>query len=148
MKITLILAFGGIVVALFGCSHSGAGAGPAGWTKVSAGTWVHGAGSAQQRYTIASTTFNGSLQDLASQQTINVVLHERGARFVRSDPFPNCPGQAGVATFRSPKAIIEDGFALQSSEAITILYQRPAAVANPAPEVPAAMNATLCVPPA
>ncbi|HTU70908.1 MAG TPA: hypothetical protein VMF11_11380 [Candidatus Baltobacteraceae bacterium] len=134
-----------VVLIVLGCSH--ASGGPQGWTKANGTTWVNGSGAEQERYTMTSAAFNGSLKDLASQQTIDIVLKNAGTRFVQSVPFPNCPGQAGLATFRSPKAIVEDGFALEGERAVTILYVRPSGAAE-SPEVLAAMNAALCVPPA
>jgi hypothetical protein len=140
-EISAVLA--GLCVALASCSAAGHG-GPAGWTKVNATTWVQGSGPAQQRYVTSSAAFGGSLKDLASQETINVILRYPGAHFVSSIPLADCPAQAGLATFRSPKQIVEAAFSVQNGQAVTILYSRPAGT-EPSKDVAPAMSAALCV---
>ncbi|HTX55841.1 MAG TPA: hypothetical protein VMD47_01935 [Candidatus Acidoferrales bacterium] len=138
---SLVIACAGVV--LTSCSGKGGNGGPAGWSKVDATTWVQGSGAAQERYVSTSTAFSGSLKDLASQETINVILRYPGAHFVSSVPLAACPGEAGLATFRSRKATIESAFSVQNDRALTILYERPAG-AKPSDAVTSALGAALC----
>jgi hypothetical protein len=122
---------------------------PAGWQPIS-GTqsgWTTGTGANTQIYTYAKRSFGGALQDLASQETINVLLRYRGARLLRSDPFGPCPGAAGVATFELEGArILERGFSVQNGRAIEVTYLRPAS-APPDAAAAEAMKGALCAPP-
>jgi len=140
-RIALALALGS-AIALVSCAPSHAAGGPVGWRKTGATTWAHGTGAAEQRYIRTTAPFNGSLKDLASQETINVILRYPGAHFVSSVPLAKCPAQAGLATFRSHTVLIKVGFSVQGGQALTALYEGPANAA--ASDAVAAMNATLC----
>ena len=113
---------------------------PAGWQpQPGSGGWMRGA----QRYSYAKKPFQGALQDLASQEAVNVVLRRRGVKFRSSDPFPACPGRAAVATFDAPGQILQEAFSVQSGEAVVITYVRP--LGSPTdPDAAAAMERTLC----
>jgi hypothetical protein len=128
---------------LASCVAPHAGVGPAGWRKAGATTWVQGSDGAEQRYVSRSAAFSGSLKDLASQETINVLLRNPGVHFVGSLPLAQCPAQAGLATFGSSTHIIEAAFSVQNGQAVTILYLRPAR-AKASDAVRSAMGATLC----
>jgi hypothetical protein len=132
----------GCCVVLPNCSATTHG-GPLGWAKLDANTWVQGSGNAQQRYVSSRAAFSGSLKDLASQETISVILRYPGARFVSSIPLAQCPAQAGLATFRSTSRTIELAFSAQNGQALTILYERPSA-AKASDAAAAAMGAALC----
>jgi hypothetical protein len=122
---------------------------PAGWQPIrgAQGGWTTGTGSNTQIYLYARRSFGGTLQDLASQETINVLLRYRGARFLRSDPFGSCPGAAGLATFKLQGArILERGFSVQNGHAVEVTYLRPAS-APPDAAATAAMKGALCAPP-
>jgi hypothetical protein len=122
---------------------------PAGWQPIP-GTrsgWMTGTGGNVQIYLYAKRSFGGTLQDLASQETINVLLRYRGARFLRSEPFSPCPGAAGVATFKLEGArILERGFSVQNGQALEVTYLRPAST-PPDAAATAAMKGALCAPP-
>jgi hypothetical protein len=122
---------------------------PAGWEPIPGGKsgWTTGTGKSTQIYLYAKRSFGGTLQDLASQESINVLLRYRGARFLRSDPFGPCPGAAGVATFKLEGArILERGFSVQNGQAIEVSYLRPAS-APPDAAATAAMKSALCAAP-
>jgi hypothetical protein len=138
-----LLAFG----ALAACSSSSAR--PAGWRPIpgAKGGWTTGTGTNTQIYLYARRSFAGTLQDLASQETINVLLRYRGARLLRSDPFGPCPGAAGVATFTLQGArVLERGFSVQNGQAVEVSYLRPAS-APPDAAATAAMRGALCAAP-
>jgi hypothetical protein len=115
------------------------GPSPAGWTT--------GTGAAQQEYDYQRKPFTGTLQDLASLQAVDVVLHRHGAKFTSSDTFAPCPGQAAVATFAYGKdRTLLQGFALQSGQAVLITYIRPKNT-DIDPEVRTVLDSALCVAP-
>ena len=122
---------------------------PAGWQPLAGAAtgWTSGAGANAQVYLYATRSFGGTLQDLASQEAVNVLLRYRGAKFHGSDPFGPCPGEAGVATFSlQGSRILERGFAVQNGKAIETSYLRPVS-AQPDLAVLHAMKAALCVAP-
>lgn len=122
---------------------------PAGWQPIPGTTtgWTTGTGAGTQIYLYATRSFGGTLQDLASQEAVNVVLRYRGAKFHGSNPFGPCPGAAGVATFSlEGSRILERGFAAQNGKATETSYLRPAA-APPDDAVLDAMKAALCAAP-
>lgn len=142
------LACAALVALLCACSGRSS-VGPEGWTKVSANstTWTLGEGSTQQIYRLERAPFTGSLAALGARQTIAVVLGGHGVRLRSTVPFPACPGAAGVATFSSGAQIIESAYAVLDGNAVTIRYERPKSFAE-SPAVQAAMQRTLCAPPA
>jgi hypothetical protein len=122
---------------------------PAGWEPIPGAKsgWTTGTGAHTQIYLYAKRSFGGTLQDLASQETINVLLRYRGATLLRSDPFGACPGAAGVATFKLEGArVLERGFSVQNAQAIEVTYLRPASV-PPDAAATAAMKGALCAAP-
>lgn len=139
------LAFGlAACAALAGCSGSH---GPAGWQAVAGASeaWTNGAGASAQQYSYEKKPFSGTLQDLASQEAVNAVLRHRGAKFERSDTFGPCPGMAAIATFRIASArTLQEGFAVQSGQAVLVTYARPSG-ATLDPAVSRAMERALCV---
>lgn len=130
---------------LSACGSGGTATAPRGWQPVAGASaaWASGA----QKYSYARRPFSGTLQDLASAVTIDVLLHDRGARLKGSLPFAPCPGAAGVATFTLPGGeVLQEGFAASNGASIRTTYQRPAGV--PAdPNVTAAMQSALCITP-
>lgn len=122
---------------------------PAGWQPIPGAKsgWTTGTGADTQIYLYASRSFGGTLQDLASQEAVNVLLRYRGAKFRGSEPFAPCPGAAGVATFRlEGSRVLQRGFAVQNAKAIETTYLRPAAAPVDAAATEA-MKAALCAAP-
>ena len=109
--------------------------------------WTSGSGADAQQYRYVRRQFGGTLQDLASSITIDVLLHHSGARLQGSVPFAPCPGTAGVATFTLPGGkTLDEGFAARDNQSVQTTYIRPsAATADPA--VTAAMQNSLCITP-
>jgi hypothetical protein len=137
-----------IFTALVACAHGGTPA-PKGWQPVpgASAAWTSG-GTNAQRYFYTRTTFGGTLQDLASAVTINVLLHYRGARFRGSVPFTPCPGEAGIATFLLPDGgTLEEGFSVANGQSIRTTYIRPPGTGAD-PNVTEAMQTALCQTPA
>ncbi|HLX25713.1 MAG TPA: hypothetical protein VKR05_01870 [Candidatus Cybelea sp.] len=133
-----------------GCGHGGAAAGPAGWQPMpgASAAWTTGSGANSQEYHYVRKQFGGTLQDLASAVTIDVLLRNRGAKLQGSVPFAPCPGTAAVATFTIPGGkTLEEGFAARDNQSVQTTYVRPSgAPADPA--VAAAMQSSLCIAPA
>lgn len=109
--------------------------------------WTSGSGATAQEYRYVQREFGGTLQDLASSVTIDVLLHHRGAKLQASVPVTACPGTAGVATFALPGGkTLEEGFAARDNRAVQTTYLRP--TGTPAdPAVTAAMQSSLCIAP-
>jgi len=93
-------------------------------------------------------SFGGTLQDLASQVTIDALTRNPGAKLQGSNPFGPCPGAAGVATFRlANRRTLQAGFAVREGQAVRVTYIRP--MGTPVdPNVLQAMQNVLCTPPA
>lgn len=109
--------------------------------------WTSGSGAKAQEYRYLQRPFGGALQDLASSVTVDVLLHQRGAKLEGSVPFTPCPGTAGVATFALREGrTLEEGFAARDNRAVQTTYLRPSG--TPAdPAVIAAMQNALCIAP-
>ena len=117
---------------------------PAGWQPKPGASGLWASASGTQTYSYTRRSFGGSLQDLASQEAVNVVLRNRGSHFIKSDVFKPCPGMAAVANFSYGNDVIDEGFAVQSGQAVLVAYTRP----KDSPVDPAAENAmekALCV---
>jgi len=131
------------------CSHGGAAVPPKGWQAVPGAvtTWTTGSGANRQQYAYVRAQFGGTLQDLASAVTIDVLLHYRAARLKESVPFPPCPGAAGVATFTLPNGLtLQDGFTVRNGQSVRTSYIRPSG--QPVdPNVTDAMQSALCITP-
>jgi hypothetical protein len=109
--------------------------------------WTSG-GTNAQAYFYYRASFGGTLQDLASAVTINVLLHHRGARFKGSVPFTPCPGAAGVATFVLPSGeTLEEGFTVRNGQEVRTTYIRPPGAPSD-PNVADVMQSALCIAPA
>ncbi|MGC9991819.1 MAG: hypothetical protein ABSD52_05415 [Candidatus Cybelea sp.] len=133
-----------IAIVLTACS--GASPAPKGWTAIpgSSDAWSRGSGAAREKYSYTRKAFPGTLQDLASAVAIDALLHNPGGKLRGSDPFPPCPGAAGVATIalRGGSAL-KEGFAVHDGLAVRTEYAIPAG-AQPDPNVIAAMQNVLC----
>jgi hypothetical protein len=139
-RISLVLS------ALVLAACSGASPAPKGWTLAagSNNTWVRGGGAGRQQYSYVREAYSGSLTDLASQVTVDVLTRYSGAKLQGSVPFEPCPGLAGVARFSLRGATrLEVGFAVHDAAAVRTAYLRPAAT-QPDPNVTAAMQYVLC----
>jgi hypothetical protein len=148
VTIRIALAFSGIAL-LNACSGGGSAA-PKDWHPVAGttGAWTSGSGSQTQEYRYGAATFGGTLQDLASQVTIDALTGNRGAKLQSSNPFGPCPGAAGVATFRlADRKTLEAGFAVRNGQAVRVRYVRPAGAPADRNALQA-MQYVLCVPPA
>ncbi len=131
-------AFAPAFVALACCAAAGCSARspayPPGYTqrRSAAGTfWVRTLpGGGRETYRVQTRPFTGSLKDLASSETIDTVLRNKGARYVSSDPFPGCPGEAGILTFHISGAtgseIREEAFTVFNQQSIVVTATRPA----------------------
>lgn len=136
------------IAILAGCGHGGAAAAPRGWQPLpgASAAWTSGGTNAQQ-YFYHRTHFGGTLTDLASVVTIDVLLHNRGARFKGSLPFAPCRGAAAIATFVLPNgSTLEEGFAVSGSDSIRTTYVRPPGAPSD-PNVSEAMQSALCITP-
>jgi hypothetical protein len=135
-----------ILAAFILAACSSASPAPKGWTPVagSADAWSSGSGAGLQLYSFSRTSFSGSLQDLASQVTVDVITGRGGAKLVGSDPFAPCPGEAGLARFslRSGR-LLQVGFSVRDGSATRATYVRPVR-ARPDPNVARAMQNVLC----
>jgi hypothetical protein len=120
--------------------------GPRGWQPMpgASAAWSTGSGSMVQEYSYAKSAFGGSLQDLASQVTINALMQDRDAKFLGSLPFVPCPGAAGLATFRLRSGMtLQQGFSVSHGQAVRVTYIRP--TGSPVdPNVLEAMQNALC----
>jgi hypothetical protein len=143
----IALAFSAIAL-LNACS--GGSPAPKNWQAVAGknGAWTLGTGSQAQEYRYGVASFAGTLQDLASQVTIDALTGKRGAKLQGSNPFGPCPGAAGVATFRlANRRTLQAGFAVRDGRAVRTSYIRP--MGTPVdPDVLQAMQNVLCTPPA
>jgi len=141
------LAFSAIAL-LNACS--GGSPAPKNWHAVAgtSGAWALGSGSRAQGYRYGVASFGGTLQDLASQVTIDALTRNPGAKLQGSNPFGPCPGAAGVATFRlANRRTLQAGFAVREGQAVRVTYIRP--MGTPVdPNVLQAMQNVLCTPPA
>lgn len=139
----------GSLAALLLAACAGASLAPAGWQKVpgNGSAWTTGSGPTLQEYVYRKYAFSGGLQDLASQVTIDALLHNGGAKLSGGVPFAACPGTAGLQTFRlRPGLTLQEGFAVVTGNAIRVRYIRPAGTPVDS-NVATAMTNALCVRP-
>lgn len=98
-----------------------------------------------ERYGVTlQQNYQGSLKDLASQLTTGTILQYKGAKFVRSVPYPDCPGEAGLQTFALPSgAELEAAFTVWNGTTAVADYVRPPGAPED-PNVHDAMRRTVC----
>jgi len=147
VTIRIALAFSAIAL-LNACS--GGSPAPKNWHAVTGtnGAWTLGGGSRAQEYRYGVASFGGTLQDLASQVTIDALTGNPGAKLQGSNPFGPCPGAAGVATFRlANRRTLQAGFAVRDGRAVRVSYVRPTGTPVD-PDALQAMQNVLCTPPA
>jgi hypothetical protein len=133
-----------LLVVVTACS--GGPRGPKGWKPVpgASAAWSSAVGSGAQTYLVTKTAFTGTLSDLASQVTIDNLLHHPGAKFLGSTPFSACPGAAGLASFRLADGMtLQQGFAVRDGQAVRVGYLRPTGTVVD-PSVTEAMQAQFC----
>jgi len=127
----------GLAACAWGVGH------PEGWTAASANSWTKDG----QTYSVATQAFDGTITDLANQETVDMLLRAKGAKFVRSDPYPDCPGLGALMTFGQTTAqgsfALLEAFVIRDSTATLITYKRPAAQAQD-PAAMAAMRSAIC----
>lgn len=128
------------------CGSGGQGpAHPAGWTAqgTGAGAYWSSPQDPQERYSVSSSPNSGgaTLADMASQITTDTVLRYRGAKLLKAEPFPPCPGEAGLQTFRltAPHGTerLEVAFTQWNGTSVIASYRRPERAADD----PAALDA-------
>jgi hypothetical protein len=119
-------------VMLAACVGSGS-THPAGWTQGNDGSWTRG----NQVYRTQTKPFNGTLKELASQETIDAVLRDPKLHLVKIVPYPDCPGLGGLMLFSgtgtaahaaSGPVTLLKAFVIRDSQATLITYSRPAAL--------------------
>jgi hypothetical protein len=129
---------------LAACSN--ASPAPKGWQLMpgARAAWSYGSGSTAQEYFYTKAQFGGTLQDLASQVTVDALTHNPGAKYGGNVPFAPCPGAAGLATLRlGDRTTLQVGFAVHDGYSVRATYIRPSAM--PAdPNVTQAMQNVLC----
>jgi hypothetical protein len=122
---------------------------PAGWQPVPGASpnseWSSGSGPALQTYVFSQMPFTGTLQELASQQAAAIVKANKGSRFVGSDIFGPCPGQAALENFGAAEREMLVGLAVRNNEATLVTYSRPANTGM-GPDVAKAFEKALCGP--
>jgi len=126
--------------ALFsGCSGSNAAGGPRGWNQTAEHVWSN-PHAKSDTFTIESRPYNGTLADLASLTTMNVVLRgpaKDRPKLVNAVPFTRCPAVAGLQTYKLSDRLEEVAFAVEGSQRIQASYIRLAKE----PDDPAAIDA-------
>lgn len=134
--------------ALFsGCGASGGSVGPQGWQRSADGSWVSPR-SKNDVFTTSNAPFDGTLKDLASQTTTDIVLRNH-ATYLKGLPFARCPGEAGLQTFsagRRGAQLLQVAFSVQNGRKMQATYLRSASE----PDDPAAIDAlaaNVCVVP-
>lgn len=139
------------------CACGGSGgigtAHPEGWTAHGQGatTFWSDPRNGHERFEVKSTAANGSLSDLASSVTTNTILRHKGARLMRAQPFPACPGEAGWQTFalKTPAglAVLHVAFTQWNGSQVVASYERPANVRDD-PAAIDALRRDVCATPA
>lgn len=76
---------------------------------------------------------------MASEVTTNTLLRDRGAKLVKAQPYPPCPGEAGLQTFSlsGGRTVLQVAFTQWTGMAVIASYKRPAS----APDDPKASDA-------
>lgn len=126
---------------------------PDGWKSQGGGAntvWYSPTDPREQYVVTSNPNANGTLKDLASQVTTNTILRHKGAKFVKAEPYPICPGEAGMQTFtmQGPKGpeILRVAFTQWNGAALTASYQRPENKPDDRRAL-AAMTSTVCTVP-
>jgi hypothetical protein len=126
---------------------------PDGWKQQGQGAdavWTDPQNPREEYRSSSNPNSTGTLKDLASQVTTNVVLQHKGAKFLKADPYPGCPGEAGLQTFSVPAPGGEDvlrvAFTQWNGAALTASYLRPRSEADNQQALDA-MTRTVCTAP-
>ena len=103
--------------------------------------------SPQETFRIAAGPFDGTLKDLASQTTTDVILQQQ-VKYRSGVPFSPCPGEAGLQTFASvpPAKVVQAAFSVQNGRKVVAEYIRPVQKPDDAAAT-AALAANVCVTP-
>lgn len=109
---------------------------------------VHFKARPGERFTMKRTPSAGaSLSDLASAVTTNTLLRYRGAKLVKAEPFPACPGEAGQQIFdlRTPRgpAVLRVAFTQWNGTTAIASYERPAKASDD-PQADDALRRSVC----
>jgi hypothetical protein len=147
MRGYLIMACALLLTACGGQGGAGAQAHPDGWQS-KGGAWID---PQDPRQRFASTSkqnaANLTLGDLASQVTTDMLLSNKGARMLRADRYPGCPGEAGLQTFavRAPgeTEVLRVAFTQWNGTIVTTTYRRPSAALDD-PAAVTALTRSVC----
>jgi hypothetical protein len=94
-----------------------------------------------------SANYSGTLADMASQVSEDVLLKHRGSKLLKAEPYAPCPGEAGLQTFSVPvdgrRMLLQVAFTQWTGTAVTASYQRPAGAA-PDPAAEQALQRAVC----
>lgn len=101
-----------------------------------------------EHFTMKRTPSGGAtLSDLASQVTTDTLLRDRGAKLVKAEPFPACPGEAGEQIFdlKTPAgpAVLRVAFTQWNGTTTIASYERPAKSADD-PQADDALRRSVC----
>lgn len=143
----MFFALAACVLALAACSSGGTPSGPRGWKTSGNSGWVNPADT-RETFLVSSASFDGTLKDLASQTTTDIILR-RQVKYRGGVPFSRCPGEAGLQTFESakpPATVVEAAFSVQNNKRILAEYIRPASERDD-PAAIDALAANVCVVP-
>lgn len=115
---------------------------PDGWRAEAQGkstAWVDPK-DPRQRYAVASNpNQTATLGQMGARVTIDTLLTHKGAKLLKTTPYPGCPGEAGLQSFLTAKAdqVLRIAYTQWSGKAVTAVYIRPGSL----PDDPAAVNA-------
>lgn len=88
-----------------------------------------------------------SLSDLGTQVTTDTLLRNPGAKLVKAQPFPACPGEAGEETFalKAPAgaSVLRVAFTQWNGTTTIASYQRPAKSPDD-PQAEEALRQSVC----
>lgn len=126
---------------LSGC---GGAAGPVGWHRGPAGSWISPAHPGE-RLSVAQMPFQGAPSDLATHILEGIVLAPGGGRMSGTHALAECPGAAGEIDFvtKRPPGKIVVFFSIRNSTAYEIRWNGSASDVLP-PEVLQFAQRRLC----
>ncbi len=132
--IVLTLACASLITGCGAQGGQGSAAHPDGW-KAQGKVWIDPRNPREQFSAVSNSNSGGaSLSDLASQVTTDALLTHKGARLLRSDRFPGCPGEAGLQSFAvtgpHETDVLRVAFTQWNGNAVIGSYQRPAAISD------------------
>jgi|GEM_PF-4878754 len=102
----------------------------------------------QERYAIASNAnASETLAEMGAKITVDTLLRDKGSKLLRAMPYPGCPGEAGLQTFKGGAAqrneIFRIAYTQWNGTEVTAVYRRPAS-ANDDPAAVDALTRAVC----